>query len=42
MNELLRKYFEGNITFDEKIALFELIEESSELKKEFISVQLEA
>lgn len=39
MNELLRKYFEGNITFDEKIGLFELIEESSELKKEFISVQ---
>jgi len=39
MNELLIKYFEGNITSDEKDALFETIEESPELKKEFISFQ---
>lgn len=39
MDELLRKYFEGDITADEKRALFGVIEESSELKKEFISFQ---
>ncbi|MDR0430374.1 MAG: FecR domain-containing protein [Tannerellaceae bacterium] len=39
MYRLIERYFEGEITSDEKKLLFSQIEKDSELKKEFISVQ---
>lgn len=39
MHELIKKYFEENITPDEKRLLFTLIETDAALKREFISFQ---